>query len=187
MACLVLLSACGSSLANNPAQPYATIRAYETRVAALQNQIGKLSATLAVAATPGPTATPQPFARFWKITIIGAVQRKAMVGDQPGLEPVTASGVFVVVPVAVTNLGATPAYFIPTGVLQVVDERGRHFDLDPTASGAAFVLDFGYDPAVGPLQPGIASPDVLVFDVAEDATGLSLTDVNRSFSIPLSA
>jgi len=184
---LVLLTACGPGLADNPSQPQATIRAYATRVQSLQNQLAQQGATLAALTPPPPAATPQPFAHFWQITVIGAIQRKAKVGDRPGLDPATARGIYVVVPVAVTNLGTAPAYFVPTGVLQVVDRRGRRFNLDPIASGAAYVLDFGYDPAVGAFQPGIAYPDVLVFDVATDATGLSLTATDRSFSIPISS
>jgi hypothetical protein len=93
--------------------------------------------------------------------------------------------VFLVVPIAVTNRGDRPALFNPASTLEVTDGEGRRYDVDTRATGAAYVLDFGYEPSFAPRQPGIPYPDVVVFDVATNAGGFTLRAVDGSLSFPL--
>ena len=134
---------------------------------------------------PPPAATPVPLGSRWRLELMGGAKRQDAVGARDGLTPMAAKGAFVVVPVSVLNLTGSPVPFNPVGSLELVDDQQRVFDVDPNASGAAYVLDFGLDPAVGAFQPGIAYPDVLVFDVAPDAKALTLRSVDGSISLPI--
>lgn len=104
-------------------------------------------------------------------------------GDRLGLTPVAAAGRFLVVPVRVTNLRARPASFIAAGQIVAVDTQGRTYEIDPRASDAAYLLDFGLDPSFGPRQPGIAYPDVLVFDLPPELDAVAVEAVDGSLSI----
>jgi hypothetical protein len=184
---LLGLTACESGIGRNPDVPRSTIEAYETRVVDLQGELDRQRPTIeALSLTPPPpAATPVPFASRWQLRLSGEVKRQDAVGVRDGLTPMAAKGAFVVVPVMVTNREDAPAPFNPVGSLQVVDDQQRVFDIDPDASGAAYVLDFGFDPAVGPLQPGISYRNVLVFDVAPDSKALVLRSVDGSLDLPL--
>ena len=117
----------------------------------------------------------------------GPVERRELVGLRDDLTAVAAHGEFVVVPIVVTNLATIPTVFNPAHQLVVVDRRGRHYQVDVRASGAAYLVDFGYDPTFAPRQPGVPYPDALVFDVPDDAEGLVLESVDESFSVKLAA
>jgi hypothetical protein len=184
---VLVLAACASGVGPNPAVPRATIQAYRTEVATLRTENDEQRATLAaMAALPG-TPVPPPFAQTWKITITGPSRLEPLVGARDDLTPVAAEGIYLIVPVRVTNLMRRAAYFNPVSQLVVVDNQDRTFDLHPTAWGAAYVLDAGYDPEVGARQPGIPFPNVLVFDVAADATDFTLKSVDGSLSVKLDA
>ena len=182
---VLVLAACASGVGPNPAVPRATIQAYRTEVSTLRDEVADQRATLAVLAPLPGTPIPPPFARNWKIALDGAPRLEPRVGVRDGLTPVTAEGIYLLVPVRVTNLMRRAAYFNPVSQLVVVDQQERVFDLDPTAWGAAYVLDAGHDPAVGPRQPGIPYPDILVFDVAPDATDFTLESVDGTLSLNL--
>ncbi len=186
-ASLLGLAACESGIGHNPDVPRSTIEAYETRVVDLEGQLNLQRPTIeALSLTPPPpAATPLPFASLWELDVSGGAKRQDVVGRRDGLTPMAAKGAFVVVPVTVTNRGQVPAPFNPVGSLQLVDDQQRVFEVDPDASGAAYVLDFGFDPTVGTLQPGIAYRSVLVFDVAPDAKTLVLRSVDGSVDLPL--
>ncbi len=183
---LIALAGCQSGLGPDPERPRATIRAYETNVAGLRREIVEQRATFAALTPPPPTPTPVPFAVRWAIEVAGPPALTNRVGFGEGITPVAANGTFLVVPITVTNLLPRPAAFDPTR-LRVVDGEERTFDLDARASGASYVLDFGYEPSFAPRQSNIAYPDVLVFDVAPGAGDFVLTSTDDSFSVALSA
>ena len=181
---VVTLVGCRSGIGRDPNRARATIEAYETRVSGLERDVRAGRSTIA-ALTPPATPTPIPFAKRWEIGVSGRVELRRRVGVSDGLTPVAANGVFLVVPISVMNRGDVPATFNPVGVLEVTDRRGRHYDVDPRATGAAYVLDFGLDPSFAPRQPDIEYRDVLVFDVPTDAGGFALTAADGSFQAAL--
>lgn len=81
-------------------------------------------------------------------------------------------GVFVVVQVAVRNLGRDPLTFGP-GSFELFDRNGRRFTVDAEATKSSTTAD-RLDLAQTTIQPGLGGNGVLVFDVAPDATGLVL-------------
>ena len=177
---VLLLAGCQTGITPNAARSEATIRAYETRVVRLQGQVDAQRATLAALTPPPPTATPIPFAKLWRIELAGPVERRAAVGGGNGPTPVAARGDFLVAPIAVTNLTSNPLFFNPEQHLIAVDGDGRAYGLDPRAAGAAYLLDFGYEPSFAPRQPGVPYPDVLVFDVAATARDFTLQAKDES-------
>ena len=185
---LVALAGCSAGIGPNTERPRATIHAYETRVSDLQGQLDAQRPTLEALeprTPPPPTPTPVPFVARWSVVPTEAAERRPRVGAGGESRPLVAKGIFLVVPVTVTNRTDAPAYFNPVGALLAVDAEGRRFGVDPDASSAAYVLDYGYDPGVGPRQPGVAYPDVLVFDVARGAEGFRLESTDGSLSFEL--
>jgi hypothetical protein len=184
---LVAMAGCSAGIGPDTERPRATIHAYETRVTDLQGQLDAQRPTLeALARTPPPpTPTPVPFVARWSVVPTEAAERRRRVGLGGELRPLVPKGIFLVVPVTVTNRTDAPAYFNPVGALLAVDDEGRRFGVDPNATSAAYVLDYGYDPGVGPRQPGVAYPDVLVFDVARGAEGFRLESTDGSVSLPI--
>lgn len=178
---VVGLGACETGFSSTPEAPEATIRAYQTRVRHLQSQLDQQHATMAALTPPPGTPVPPPFAKRWKLSISGQATLKPKVGVQDSLTPVAAHGVFLVIPISVTNLTKDPMYFDPANELYVVDGAKRSFDLDPNATGAAYVLDLHGDPSLSTLQPGITYPMVLVFDIPKGDTNLTLKSRDGSF------
>lgn len=181
----VLLTGCQTGIGSDQERPRATIRAFETRVGELEREVGQQQATLESLTPPPPTTGPPPFAELWRVVVEEGVGFRDEVGVRDGLTPIAARGAFLIVPVTTTNLSDRPAAFTPTQSLLVADDDGRIFDVDPTATGAAFLLDLGYAPSFGPRQPRIAYPDVLVFDVDPDSTGFTLESLDESFIVEL--
>lgn len=182
---VLVLAACSTGIRANNDVPQATIRAYQTRVSDLHDQVVALQATLA-AYTPLPgTPVPPSFASQWKIALAGQPTLKPKVGAGNAATPLAAAGVFLVVPITVTNTTATAAYFTPAGKLVAVDAKKHEYDVDTNATSAAYVLDLHGNPARGALQPDIPYPDVLVFDVPKKASGFTLKSLDGSFSIKL--
>ena len=182
---LLLLAGCQSGIGPDPDRPRATIGAYETRVSDLERRLDDQRATLQALTPPPGTPTPQPFATRWRVEITGEPELRSAVGRQDGLTPVAADGVFLVVPIRVTNLTPEPASFNPVEMVEVVDRDGRRFEVDARASDATYLLDLGLDPSFAPRQPGIPYDDVLVFDVPEAAEGFVLESVGGGLSLPL--
>ncbi|MDP9364449.1 MAG: DUF4352 domain-containing protein [Chloroflexota bacterium] len=182
---LLLLAGCQTGIGPDPNRPRATIEAYETRVGGLERQLEEQRATFQALTPPPGTPTPEPFATRWQVEIIGETELRSAVGRQDGLTPVAADGLFLVVPIRVTNLTPEPASFNPVGAIEVVDGDGRRFEVDPRASDATYLLDLGLDPSFAPRQPGIPFDDVLVFDVPEGAEGFVLESVGGGLSLPL--
>lgn len=185
-----LIAGCSSGIGRDPELPRATIRAYETRVSELQGQVDAQRPTIeALARTPAaPTEaapTPVPYAAGWTVVQAGSVETRNQAGVRDGLTPVAANGVFLVVPITVTNTSEVPRYFNPVGEFVAVDDLDRRFDVDAAATSAVYVVDFGLDPGVGSRQPGIAYPDVLVFDVPPDATGFQVESFDASIAFGL--
>ena len=179
------LAGCQSGIGPDQERPRATIRAYETQVRDLERELRDQRATLTALTPPPPTATPTPFSKQWRVVVVGPVALREQVGVRDGLTPVAADGVFLVVPITVTNLTDTPAAFNPAHSLLAVDDEGEIYDLDVRGTGAAYLLDFGYEASFAPRQPGITYRDVLVFDVDPDATGFALESFDGSFSAVL--
>jgi len=175
---------CQSGIGPDPRRSLATSEAYETRVAALERQIGEQQATLAALTPPPATPTPRPFTDRWRIEITGPIERTPRLAENAG-RPLTARGEFLVVPIAVTNLSGVPAPFNPAAALGLLDGEGRRYDVDPVASGAAYLLDLGLRPDFGPRQPGIAYPDVVVFDLPPEAADLTLVARDGSLAVDL--
>jgi hypothetical protein len=182
---VLLLAGCQTGIAPDANRSQGTIRAQETRIVRLQGQLEAQRATLAALTPPPPTATPVPFAKTWRIELAGPVERRPRVGERNAPTPVAARGVFLVAPIAVTNLTSKPLYFNPEQQVIAVDGDGRQYGLDPRAAGAAYLLDFGYEPSFAPRQPGVPYPDVLVFDVAANARDLSLQAKDATWSLAL--
>lgn len=179
------LSGCQSGIGHDPARPAATIAAYETEVSDLQRRVDEQQATLSRLTPPPATPNPPPFDDEWRVTVAGRVEMRSTVGRRKGVTPVTAHGAFLVVPITTVNEAASPVAFSGVGPLVVVDEAGNSYEVDSRASGAAYLLDFGYDPSFGARQPGVRYPDVLVFDIPPDASGLTLESADGSFSVAL--
>lgn len=181
----IVNTSCASDIGPNSNQPKATISSYETRVAILERQVRDQGATLA-AFTPSPaTPTAVPFSQRWRIETRDAATFRRAVGVGNGLTPVTPSGVFLVVPITITNLGSLPLMFSSAQQMVVIDGQGRRYDADPRATDAAFLIDFALRPSFAPRQPGLAVPDVIVFDVPTNATDLSVEAIDGSLSIPI--
>lgn len=184
-AAIVALAGCQSGIGPDTERPRATIAAYETQVGGLERDLRSRDATLASFTPPPATPTPLPLANRWRIEPSGAPEFRQTVGNRPGLTPVAAAGRFLVVPVRVTNLRARPASFIAAGQIVAVDAQGRTYEIDPRASDAAYLLDLGLDPSFGPRQPGIAYPDVLVFDLPPELDAVEVEAVDGSLSIDI--
>lgn len=182
---VVVLGGCQSGIGSEPGRALATSRAYETRVLELERQIEDQEATVAALTPPPAAATPEPFAERWRVEIAGAVERRPSVGGDGTRAPLEARGEFVVVPIRVTNLGDSPAFFGAASTLALVDGEGTEYGLDGRASGAAYLLDFGLDASFSPRPPGVSYPDVLVFDVPPEARNLSLVALDGSFRLRL--
>ena len=183
---LITLAGCQSGIGPDPERPRATIRAYETQVSDLERRMGDQQATLIALSPPPASPTALPFATRWEVRVGGDPELRSTVGLREGLTPVAAEGAFLVVPIVVTNRTDVPVAFNPAQLIEVRDGQGRDYSLDTRATGAAYLLDFGYEPSFAPRQPGIRYPDVLVFDVPADATNFTLAAADGSFSIPLS-
>ena len=183
---LVVLAACESGIRPDRESPRATARALGERVADLERQLGAREGQLTALAGPPATPTPTPsFAQRWRVEVVGPTELRPQVGAGDGLTPLAAGGVYVVVPIRVTNLTDAPAAFNPFRELVVVDGQDRTFEPDAAASGAAYLLDFGFEPSFGVRQPDVPFADVLVFDVATDASGFRLESTDGSFSVRL--
>lgn len=182
---LLTLVGCQSGIGPDPERPRATIAAFETEVADLRSRVDEQDATIAALTPPPATPTAPAFAERWRIDVVGPVELRSDVGRAETLTPIAAAGVFLVVPIEVTNRSDAPLPFAAANRLHVVDDEGRSYDLDPRATGAAYLLDLGYEPSFEARQPGIAYPDVVVFDVPVGADGFSLEATDGSFSVPL--
>jgi hypothetical protein len=182
---LLSLAGCQAGITSDSTRSQATMRAYETRVSRLQGQVDAQRATLAALTPPPPTTAPTPFDKLWRIELVGPVERRQRVGTRDGLTPVAAHGVFLVAPIAVTNLTERPSFFNPDQQLVVIDAGGRQYSVDARAAGAAYLVDYAYEPSFAPRQPGVSYPDVLVFDVAPAAGDLVLRSKDDSFALAL--
>jgi len=184
-AAVLLLAACSTGFRAHNDVPQQTIQAYQTRVATMQAAINKQRAIITSLTPPPGTPVPPKFASQWQVAVNGKPELKPKVGVSDDLTPVGAKGIFLVVPITVTNEMAVASYFNPQGVLIVTDSKGKKYDLDTDASSAAYVLDLHGDTSRGALQPGIPYPDVLVFDVPKNASGFTLKSQDGSLSVKL--
>lgn len=106
----------------------------------------------------------------WTVTLVGAEFVPDIEADSWPTE--TARGRFLIVRVTLVNDGNAPRDF-PYLTTRATDQRHRTFTPD---FDATFALHVG-DPDIesDDLQPGIAYPFAVVFDVAPDATGFRLS------------
>lgn len=109
--------------------------------------------------------------------VVDAPEKKTTLdADNDNMEPVTADGIFIVVPLTVEVLGKETGLIMPDQ-LKLIDSQGRRFaaDEDPYVSlTVAENLIFNKQ-----LNPNVRTKGIVVFDVAEDAKGLRL-EVNDS-------
>lgn len=86
----------------------------------------------------------------------------------------TASGVFAVFFVHVTNMGKEPGYISDSGLV-VLDSQGRKFSTSGASSAQSAAQDqYHLKGFYADVQPSLSADMVFVFDIAPDATGLHL-------------
>lgn len=179
------LASCQSGIGPDIERQDATETSYETRVADLERELRDQQATFAVFTPLAATPTPIPFDERWQIEIAGPVEVADQLGVRDDLTPIAADGTFLVVPIEIENLTDRPLPFSAAGRLELVNADDQVFSLDSRATGAAYLVDRGYDPSFAAKQPGITYPDVLVFDVPNEAASYVLHATDDSLSLPL--
>lgn len=135
--------------------------------------------------TPATTATPTSptsladgqivRAGIWTVTVLDAEHVRELAGSiGPALQP---KGRFVLALVTVSNSGARPAR-LPRDLLALFDQNGRRYLAQPAASTVYLETygrgRFGDFSAEDPLPSGGNVSVPLIFDVPEQARGLSL-------------
>ena len=182
---IALLSACQSGIGPDTERQSATKTSYETRVADLETQLRDQQATFAVFTPLAATPTPIPFAERWQVEVAGPVVVTDQVGVRDGVTPIAASGIFVVIPITVQNCSDRPLPFSAADRIELLNADGEAFSLNSRATGAAYLIDLGYEPSFAAKQPGITYRDVLVYDVPNEASTFVLRATDDSFVIPL--
>lgn len=158
---------------------------------AIQTQIADLQATLtAIAGTPTPSAM-----EFDLVDPDGAdgdppfhveIQSLRRIGatfyDNLYDKTLFAKGVYVAISLRVTSLGSEPVPGWSKYVLLLRDDKGRAFSYDDDATRT---LTFNYNLYSPSFQPGLTYSQVIVYDVAKDATSFTLEVEGASIRIPL--
>lgn len=103
---------------------------------------------------------------------IGAVETKDTVGNDYVNEK--AQGIFKVVEIALTN-NQKDAITIDANSFKLVDDKGREFTYSTEAQTALAMENGGnMDFFLKKLNPGLTQTGKIVFDVPQDATGLTM-------------
>lgn len=201
VACDALFSLTATPATTSGPSEQQQIDALSTQVAALTTRVARLEGERASASTrptlpplssssqPTPTAArelPSPMAigeeasdGLWEITVKGTEERDQFQSDKQVLP----HGIFIIVQMDVANAGADPQPF-PWRDMRIVDATGRIFGPSPDAFLAYQIWELGMRPS-DDLQPGLTYSYPVVFDIAPDASGLTLTSSDSAFAVKL--
>lgn len=103
---------------------------------------------------------------------IGAVETKDTVGDEFSNEK--AQGIFKIVEVSITN-NQKDAITIDANSFKLVDDKGREFTYSTEGQTVLAMANGGnMDFFLKKLNPGLTQTGQIVFDVPQDATGLTM-------------
>jgi hypothetical protein len=109
----------------------------------------------------------------WEIEIIGPAEKVKVVGE--GDITYQAEGIYVVVPVRVTNRAADMRLF-PKSLLGLEDDRSRRFAPTSSSIQVAYALPRHIELLLdSPIAANGTRQSIIMFDVPDDATGLKLT------------
>lgn len=108
----------------------------------------------------------------WEIALLKPPEKVKVVGA--GNITYQAEGEFLIVFARVSNHGQE-MQLVGRDLFVVRDEQGREYTPVKSAVQVAYVLQHGMEPSLdSPLAAGRSRDSVVVFDVAPDATGLTL-------------
>jgi hypothetical protein len=172
------LAATVTALENQLAAAEATSVAQAGEVEALQTQVADLEAAQAGGPASGPGVevglNEVATVGAWDITAIG-FERADTIETDRAPDPVEAQGIFVLVELEIVNTGTDAQTYDPTW-FRITDDRGRSWPFDFTQTDTLSLAGAGARQYQA-IQPGLPATAVVVFDVPEDATGLSLRTI----------
>jgi hypothetical protein len=152
----------------------ATSAALASEVAALQTEVAELEAggvTMPAGVVEvGMNEVAQVGA--WEITVTGVQRGNEIESRTAGEEPAAAVGEFLVVELEIVNMGVETQTYDPSW-FEISDERGRSWPFDFTQTDNLALAEAGIRQYAA-VEPGLPQTAVVVFDIAEDATGLTL-------------
>lgn len=121
----------------------------------------------------------------WEIAVTGPAEKVKVVGQTEINITYQASGIYVVVPVKVANVGKEMAV-VPRELLTVKDGQGREFQACHSTIQAAYILPRKMDLLLdSPLGQGATRETVALFDVPTNATGLRMCLQGTDTSVEL--
>ena len=119
----------------------------------------------------------------WEITLLELPEKAKIVGE--GQITYQADGIYLIVPVEVAHSGQE-MQLLPGYDLRVVDDQGREFETPEAPIQYAYVRAKQIDVLIGsPLNPGVPRQSVIIFEITEDATGLTMTMAGTEDTIAL--
>ncbi len=152
----------------------ATSAALASEVAALQTKVAELEAggvsMPAGVVEVGMNEVAQVGA--WEIMVTGVLRGSEIESRTAGEEPAAAQGEFVVVELEIVNAGRDTQKYDPTW-FEISDERGRSWPFDFWQTDNLAMAEAGIRQYTS-VEPGLPQTAIVVFDVAKDATGLTL-------------
>jgi hypothetical protein len=157
-----------------------TVQARGDKINAQRTQIAELRAQLPV--VNDDPAIGDVFAiRDFEFTIQGTHVQET-VGE---FDPREANGIYLVVYLDVKNVSDRPTVF-PYDDFELVDGRGRSYSFDEFAAIDLLIYEFDqFSTMYEELQPGVITSTGLIFDVPDDATGFTLTNIRGDFEAQL--
>lgn len=191
----VLHAELAAALATEQAGLAATVTALEDQVTALEDQATAAEATSA-ALTNEVTALQTEVAELeaggvtmpadvvevgmnevaqvgaWEITVTGVQRGNEIESRTAGEEPAAAAGEFLLVELEIVNAGVETQTYDPTW-FEISDERGRSWPFDFSQTDNLALAGAGIRQYAA-VEPGLPQTAVVVFDIAADATGLTL-------------
>ena len=171
------MAATVTALADQLSGAEATSAALAAEVAALQTQVAELEAggvTMPADVVEVEMNEVAPVGA-WEIMVTGVQRGEAIESRTAGEEPATAQGVFLLVELELVNTGTDTQTYDPTW-FQITDDRDRSWPFDFTQTDNLALADAGIRQYAA-VEPGLPQSAVVVFDIAPDATGLSLRTV----------
>jgi hypothetical protein len=187
---ILSMSAIAASIGSPQARtfdPQSTISADQTQISVLQTEISAIE-TSSASGTPS-SFQPVTFSHNgfqgvhenWQISKVSAFSSSYISGSAV-TDRVEARGIFISIYIEITNLSDRPL-FAPDSVYQLSDSTGRSFTFNYDATLAACLNNDNCE--LDRLQPGLPYLNILVFDVAPDASGIIFTTEGRLFEVPL--
>jgi hypothetical protein len=181
----------GSRLAQQPTVDD-RVAALETTVAGHSREIERLEDAIADASgedaeTPTPVeetagASAAEFGQ-WSVDLVSTETSELVAFPDGSGDPQSPQGIFIIVNLVATNDGASASRF-PYGSFSVEDDDGRSYSFHEDATAIATYLGNNTN-YFDDLQPGLAYPVAIVFDVPPDAVGLTLMSAEGSGAIDL--